>query len=524
MTTFIPSARSFWTDERRRSVLIVTASLAVAIVFAYWNALADLWYRWGNAQELSHSYFLPGVAAWILWERRAALRQSLGSADTRGFIGLGAGLAMLLAGELINVPMFGQFGFVVVLLSLPLLLGGWSLALLCALPLAYLFFMVPPPFWVITRMSQGFQFMSSELGVAMIRMAGITVHLAGNVIHLPSTTLAVVDACSGLRYLFPFLCLGALAAYFYKGPLWQRGLILLSTIPITILMNSFRIAMTGILIENFGGNHTEGFVHMFEGWMVFVLCIMLLLGVIWVFTLMRGRRTPFAYVGFEDVDPIAPRAPFDLARTVRYGAIAAAVTLAAGILAHSFAARAPVIPERQDLATLPLEFPEWRSQETILDPVVLEVLGADDYIVVDMVGPNGDQVNFFAAYLNARRDGRSWHSPLQCLPGGGWEIREAEIVEVQSFDGRTYPINQLIIRQNDNQFLMNYWYDQRGRQIANEFTMRLWVMWDDLLKRRSDGAMVRLLTPLEAGETMADAQERLTELRMEPVLPKYIPH
>ncbi len=526
MNSLLTTANAIWTDEQRRVVPIVLASLTVAIVFAFWNAFQNLWFRWGESQELSHSYFLPLISGWMLWERRDALLKSVGAPQILGLVPTGVSLFFLVVGELINVPLVAQGGFVLLLMSLTYLFGGRSLFVITLIPLAYLLFMIPPPYWAITVMSWNFQLMSSELGVALIRLFDIPVFLSGNVIHLPSAKLEVVEACSGLRYLFPFLSLGALAAYFYKGPLWHRLAIFLSTIPITILMNSFRIAMTGILIETVGGNHTDGFTHMFEGYMVFILCIAFLMLVIWGFTLMRGQKGPLAFVGFDDVAPVTPDAPWTREAFVRNGIIATVMVMLAGIVAHTADQRPTVIPDRQDFATVPLEFPEWRTRETTLDRGIADVLGADDYIITDMIGPEGQNINLYMAYLEERRDGKAWHSPMQCLPGGGWEIASHTIEPVERVDGSgTYHHNRMIIRQGDIQYLLYYWYDQRGRKIANEFAMKLVVMWDDLVQRRSDGAMVRLMTQIQAGESVEDAEARLDTMRqnLEPLLPKYIP-
>lgn len=516
---------SAFTDARRRPLAIVIASLLVAVLFAFWPTLTNLWHRWGEQEELSHSYFLPVVTAWILWERRKALAGALGAPAISGLGIAAAGLGFLLLGELVHVPMIAQVGFVTLLIGTPLALAGVSLFRLCIIPLAYLLFMVPPPYWVITVLSWKFQLISSELGVAMIRMFGIPVALNGNIIDLPSMQLAVVEACSGLRYLFPFLCLGILTAYFYKGPLWQRAVIVFSTIPITIFMNSFRIAMTGVLIEKVGGNHTDGFLHAFEGWVVFVLCILALFGVIALMTRLRGARNPLKFVGVDDVRPIAPVSTFDAARTVRAGIVLTLMVLAVGIGARLVAARPLVVPERLDFATLPLEFTEWKTREQIIGPLVAETLGADDFIVFDMFGPNDEYVNFYGAWLDARREGKAWHSPLQCLPGGGWEIVDQRVEETARADGTPYFHNRLIITHEDSRYLVYYWYDQRGRKIANEFVMKLTVMWDDLRITRSDGAMVRLMTPIDPGESEADAEARLDRVRlmMEPTLVRYIP-
>ncbi len=525
MNTMIASANAIFMDERKRAVPIILGCVTVAIIFSFWSSLGDLWNRWGLQEELSHSYFLPLISLWLLWERKESLLGSIGTPDRTGFIPVALGLVLLCGGELINVPMLAQIGFVFTLTGLPFLLGGRSLGLLCLIPLIYLLFMVPPPASVITVMSWNFQLMSSELGVAIIRLFGIPVHLSGNVIHLSSTALEVVEACSGLRYLFPFLSLGALAAYFYTGPLWQRIVIFASTIPITICMNSFRIAMTGVLSENFAGHTTDGFLHLFEGWVVFVLCIIMLFGVIWLFTIARGQKDPLAFVGFDDVKSLAPKGVWDQALFIRNGVIVTLMVLAAGVLGHLAASRPAVIPERLNFGTLPLEFPEWGTRDTPLSDAVIQGIGADDYILTDMIGPNGEFINVYIAYLDARREGRSWHSPMQCLPGGGWEVEVLEAVETTRADGRPYKHNRMVIRQGDDRRLVYYWYDQRGRKMAKEVSMRVSVMWDDLIKRRSDGAMIRIMTPLGADETLEDAEARLEAKRvsLEPILVNYIP-
>ena len=513
-------------DERRRVVPLVCASVFIAVVFAFWDAIGNLWFRWFERPELSHSVFLPLVSMWMLWERKNSLLPSLGAPNIWGFVPVAASLFLLFLGSLTHIFVLSHVGFVVLLMALPFLFGGRSFWLITLIPLGYLFFMVPPPYWVITRLTGEFQLMSSQLGVAMIRLFDIPVFLSGNVIRLPSQSLEVAEACSGLNYLFPFMSLGGLAAYFYKGPMWQRAIIFFSTIPITIVMNSFRIALTGVLVERVPGNHTDGFLHFFEGYTVFILCILFLMGIIWVLTLIRGRKNPLAFVGFEEVPPVTPTGTWSQPAFVRHALILIGALLVVGIAVQGAAKRSHHIPERTMLAELPLEFGGWQTRESILDPEIATTLGADDYIVSDMVAPNGDVVNVYIAYLDRQRDGRSWHSPLQCLPGGGWEIVEREILSTTRRDGREYKYNRMIIRENNIQMLVYYWYDQRGRKIANEFVMKFALMWDALIRQRSDGAMVRLMTPIFPDETETDAEARLERMRLtlEPKLPKYIPH
>src|SRR6185312_17264866 len=142
------------------------------------------------------------------------------------------------------------------------------------------------------------QLISSQLGVLFIRAFQIPVFLEGNVIDLGVYKLQVVDACSGLRYLYPLLSLGFLAAYLFQAPIWQRVVVFLSTIPITIVMNSLRIGIVGILVNHFGPQDADGFLHMFEGWIIFIACAAVLVAEM---ALLARFGSPGKPKGFFDV-------------------------------------------------------------------------------------------------------------------------------------------------------------------------------------------------------------------------------
>ena len=536
-TTSLPRER-FLDDPRMRTVAIVGASVLLGIAFAFWDGFVNepngFFARWfdPDRQEMSHAWLLPLISGWMLYERRDALARSVGAPSLLAFVPIAGSLFLVLLGSISEVPFLYHVGLVALIVSLPLLFGGWSLFWLCLIPLAYLAFIIPPPFWAVTVLTGQFQLWSSELGVAALRAMGGTVYLTGNVIQLPNATLQVVEACAGLNYLFPLLSLGALAAYFYKGPMWQRLVVFLSTIPITIAMNSLRIAVTGWLVENYGSQHTEGALHFFEGWVVFVMCLGVLLLVIWVFTLMRGERSPFAFFGFEAVAPKRPTGTWTQAAFLRNGIVLTVALLVVGVIANTVGTQALIIPERQDFSTLAFEFPDLKSQESPLSEGVDRALAADDVIVVNFIdedaaraGGPAPWTNVYIAYLESLQGDGTWHSPRQCLPGGGWEITEHAIVDAPAPDGTSYEANRMVIEADDQRMLVYYWYDQRGRRMADEFEMKLTVLWDSMVRQRSDGAMVRVMTQVAPGESMDEAEARLDEMRMRllDVLPAYVP-
>ncbi|MEX0645067.1 MAG: VPLPA-CTERM-specific exosortase XrtD [Parvularculaceae bacterium] len=518
-------ARTHLDSAGVRKVAALVAASAAILVVLYWDALINLWSRWAGQQELSHSYFIPLISLWLVWTNRKAIGASVGAPSWAGAALIAVAGLFLLSGQLTHIFLLQHVGLVIAIAGLVAGFGGLSLLRATAVPVAFLFFAVPPPYWVITILSWKFQQMSSVIGVAMIQMMDIPVYLSGNVIDLGDYRLQVAEACSGLRYLFPFLSLGVMTAYLFRGPLWQKLAIVVATVPITVVMNSFRVAVTAALVQAYGVEHAEGALHFFEGWVVFVLCLIALFGVVALFCLFsKPRRNPLDALGAPELKPITPskgRMSTPLMATAIIGGLAATLALSQFASTESL-----VIPDRRPFAAVPQEFAGWRAEVLAMDPSVAEALAADDTIVANLVSPEGELVNIYLAYLDAQRDGRSWHSPRQCIPGGGWQIVKHDILKRKTVNGRSMAYNRLIIQQRDHQQLVYYWYDQRGRKLANEFVMKFWLIFDAVTRKRSDGAMVRLITPVTnaAGVEAADTTLQDTMARMETFLPAYVPN
>jgi len=507
--------------SNRRLIFAGVGAAMLAVLF--WDALVNLWMRWGELQELSHSYFIPLISIWLVWTNREAVAKSVGDPSIAGPILLAVSGVLLIIGKLTFIYLFQHIGIVVAIAGLTAAFGGLSLLRTTAAPILFLFFAVPPPYWVITVLSWRFQEMSSVIGVGMIEAMGIPVLLTGNIIDLGDYKLQVAEACSGLRYLFPFLSLGVMAAYLYRGPLLHKAIIVLATVPITILMNSFRIAVTGALVQAYGTSHAEGALHFFEGWVVFVLCLIALFGVIWALCFFsRPRRNPLLVLGAPDLKPAPATRSAAPIRALILSAVAIAV---AGLASTQLSTDSLIIPERARFANLPDEFPDWRVDVRPMAPEVAEVLAADDTIVADMESPAGESYNLYIAYLDAQRDGRSWHSPRQCIPGGGWQIVRHTVERATAPDGSAIHYNRLVIQFREHRQLVYYWYHQRGRKIANEFVMKLWLIVDAVTRKRSDGAMVRLIAPLRPGDDEAAVEARLKAMqaKIDTILPAYVP-
>ena len=196
---------------------------------------------------------------------------------------------MHVMGELSATFVLSQIGFVIALIGIVLATGGYSLLKTAFIPIAFLVFAIPLPYFIDAVLTLRLQLVSSELGALIIRMFGIPVYLDGNIIDLGDYKLQVVEACSGLRYLYPLLSLSFLAAYLFRAPLWQRVLVFLSGIPIAIGMNGFRIGMVGVLVDRWGTQMADGAIHFFEGWIIFVACAAVLAVEVYVLGWISGR-------------------------------------------------------------------------------------------------------------------------------------------------------------------------------------------------------------------------------------------
>src|SRR5665213_1609961 len=272
---------------RRKAIFVIVSVLLACALFS--GALGELVHRWIKQEEYSHGFFIPIIAIWLLWSRRVALIGSVGQPSWGGPSLILLAACMHIVGEVSALYLLSQVGFVIALMGIVLCAGGLSLLKVAFVPLVFLLFAIPTPYFLDSMLSWRLQLLSSELGVQFIRMFQIPVYLTGNVIDLGRYKLQVVDACSGLRYLYPLMSLGFLAAYLFQAPLWKRALVFLSTIPITIVMNSLRIGMIGILVDRWGPQMADGLLHFFEGWIIFVACAVLLAAEIWLLRIGTGK-------------------------------------------------------------------------------------------------------------------------------------------------------------------------------------------------------------------------------------------
>ena len=486
--------------------LLIAAGLGMA-AFAAFDALAEMVRRWDSSEEYGYGYMIPVITLFLIWQRKDKLYVLPFTGSWAGVLLLICGLAIIFVGQLSALHSVTQYGFVITVLGAAYAVLGTTAFKTIVVPLLLLFLMVPLPTFVFNNLSSQLQLISSEIGVAVIRLFAISVNLEGNVIDLGTYKLQVVEACSGLRYLFPLVALSIIASYFYQAPVWKRLVIIVSSLPITVLMNSFRIGMIGVLVEYYGIEQAEGFLHDFEGWIVFMACVALLVAEMWLLSRIGDDNRPFREIfGIEFPLPPPANAQF-VDRRPSLQSIVAIVLLVAGMsVATAVGTRAEIVPPRTGFDAFPLTLGEWKGKSDVLESIVLDELKLDDYIMTDYRGPEGQMVNFYVAYYASQRSGAAAHSPRSCLPGGGWRIESHTKVNLAP---GAPTVNRFLIRKGEYRQLVYYWFKQRDRIVANEFAVKWYLLWDALFRNRTDGALVRLTTTLLPGEDIAQGDARL---------------
>jgi exosortase D (VPLPA-CTERM-specific) len=408
---------------------------------------------------------------------------------------------------------------------------GWDQGKYFWVGVVHLVYMLPLPGVVYYKITTVLQAVSSELGVWFLALLNVPVFLDGNIIDLGVIKLHVAEACSGLRYMFPIMSFSYIFACLYRGPRWHKAILLLSAVPIAIVMNSVRIAIAGVIVQKFGLEWLEGFTHFFEGWVIFLVCILLIFGLAMVLLRLLPGKPKLTEALDIDVDGLMPQ----LARLrntypSRSMIAVAILTFAMGI-GWTIAApdRGAMAPARDSFTLFPRTFDDWQQYgpPQRLSASVEVTLGADDYHQVDFVNPNAaTSVGLFMAwYDDQSRDGV--HSPEICLPGAGWEIAWLERTDISAQMGTDTPfnINRAIIQKGETRMMVFYYFQQKNRTVAWDFAAKFYLMVDGIRTGRTDGALVRLTTPILPDEEDADAEARLMEMlqQIQRTLPRFIP-
>ena len=202
------------------------------------------------------------------------------------------------------------------------------------------------------------------------------------------------------------------------------------------------------------------------------------------------------------------------------------VLLAGGVIVNAWAYLGEAHVERKALKDFPSRVAKWEQVGTDaqFDTETLAVLRASDYLLRNYKNADGSLTNFYVGYYASQRDGATYHSPLNCLPGSGWVMTDPGRVAITPAGGATFEANRFTIQSGNQKALMVYWYQGRGSAVASEYWAKIYTVFDSVRRRRSDGALVRVMVPV--GGSPKEAERLAIDLASQTAheLPAFVPN
>jgi EpsI family protein len=202
-------------------------------------------------------------------------------------------------------------------------------------------------------------------------------------------------------------------------------------------------------------------------------------------------------------------------------AAAGLMLLTAALL--GFAQQSRDVPPLRSFTEFPRQIGDWQGRVGMFDPEVYSVLGVDDSFLADYHNGNGDMINLYIGYYQSQKEGDLIHSPKNCMPGAGWGVARVDHELIPTANGDVRVIKLLLEKGKEKQLVL-YWFHSRGRIISSEYWQKIYLVMDSMTRRRTDGSFVRLITPIQDGNTL-QAADTLKHFAAEllPILEDYIP-
>ena len=247
--------------------------VAAAILVTYGSVLGGLVNQWESDPNYSHGFFVVPLSLYFAWERREALASAVMRPHWAGLLLIAASLLIYFAGVMGAELFLTRASLIGVIAGSVLFLFGSAHLRVLLFPIAFLLLMIPPPAVLFNQLALPLQLFASRMGEGIIAAAGVPVLRDGNVLHLPSRSLEVVEACSGIRSLISLLMLALVLGYFTDRRIGARIAIAVAAVPLAIVANAVRVAGTGITSEWVSPSAADGFFHAFSGWLMFVVAV-----------------------------------------------------------------------------------------------------------------------------------------------------------------------------------------------------------------------------------------------------------
>jgi len=553
--------------------------LLLLLIALYAKIVPDMVLDWYNDENYSHGFIVPLIAGYFVYIRWAELKDAPVTPWKAGLLVISFALIQLLIGWLGTEYFTMRSSLIVLLAGLTLSLFGSTIFRILALPLAYLFFMIPVPYIIYDALAFPLKLFVTKVSVQALKLVGVVVMREGNIIMFPATTLEVADACSGIRSLVSLLALAVAYAFFIRIAPWKRWLLICSAIPIAVFTNAMRVIVTGFLAQYWGEKAAQGFFHEFAGMVVFGLAMVMLvsLGAL----LARGERSGEALETLEALDAekrvsveavksddVLKRESVDALKgenververvenveSVESVEIVEEGKLESDVIAspHPRILASPdfrisvfsfltilimftavglyinlhqdlQVPVKKSFDQFPTTISGWRMvAEYSMSDSVQKVLRATDTISRQYVDTDGKLVSLYIGYHGGGKGSGAIHSPKHCLPGSGWfevSTKKSELI----LAGKTIHLVHSVYQKGASKEAFVYWFQARDKTLNDEYSLKLAEITNSVLYRRRDTAFIRISVPFETDQKAAIALGERFVRDLYPAIQEFLP-
>jgi len=552
--------------------------LAVFLI-GYFPVLQKMLIRW-NGGDNSYCYLIVPLFAYLLWDKRKEQKEGRWTMDDGrkkamrsivpqpseavlpppsvqstedfrfgefswsvwGLVLVILSILLIIVGELGSVETLLYTGIWGCAVGVTVILYGWRTRYLI-FPLVILLFIVPLPAFINRILTFKLKLAATTLSVTMLRASGVSVLQEGNIIDLGISQLQVVDACSGLRYLMPLLLTALLVGYFFNKRWWQRAILILVVVPLSIFVNSVRIWITGLLTVKGHEELAQSFFHDFSGWLVYMFAAGLLVVAALILKRIgeryadRGKRLE---VGGQEGEKVRRwegqkgRNEWNTKNAPKTQGMLRPVVLTI-ILCFLFAGsgwalkRIPSarnLPQRTAFDSFPMQIGQWQGKRHYISKEIMKSLWADDYISVTYTRPGSpNHISLLIPFYEYQGTRHTAHAPQACMLGSGWALFNSSERLININPGDEIKIMTMTWEKGNYKLLGSYFFLQRGRVITSPWMNKFYLMWDAFTKRRTDGALVRVEMTVAPGQPIEKEYGVLEGFiaKLWPILPDYIP-
>ena len=507
-------------------VLQVAMLVALCLVF-YGPIVPPLVKEWYEHENFSYGFLIPLIFLYLLWEQRDAFKDPLTGPSPWGAVSFLAALLIGVVGKALGEPFISRVSLVLAMGSLVHVFWGWRCVQRLAFPLAYLFFMVPPPYVIVKEVSFYLRMSDAYIANALAQGAGVPVYRDAYFLHLPDITLEVADVCSGIASLFAMLALGTIYVYYLPTRISMKFVVLVGAFILPIIANLFRIFLVTVSVYYYGPIMLQAFFHHFTGTFTFLLSLVMLL---WLGETMR-RKYPKATpsishqtIGREMTAPVDKKA----GRHVRFRGLALPVllvVLGAGLVLYLL--DSPALSRGQrfqiELAKISAAVGPYRITPDIQSDAYADP-HAEKTLSRLYESSDGNKIELFVGYNSRQFDENRLQSPKLVFPKG-WEYASMEEINIPLASGEAIDAAGLVTKKYTDKRLVLFWYEVRGKAFAGDFRNRIELIKGLVLHGRTDGAVVRLATPIAEFESIDKAKDRLVSFSKDlyPALVQVLP-